>query len=404
MGRKKISSPNDSRFGKRIAELRKKYKLTMQALGDRVSLSKSYISLLESGVRQPSKDVVENLAQAFFPEGNDKVRDELLVLAGFRPVNLENYSSTQSHEAAYKLALEKNPKDFQAYLTWIQDLLKSQKYDIAKEIIQKGLQLFDELLQLQSLLANLELIKGNYSSAIQTQKSAIDSYLLQAENERPDVNIALFKFNLGNIYFTKAYMHLGNKHAAKNAQERSQESKEAFANFELARQQLKEAMELMPEHIYIIDEYARVNFNLAFLSENERQAAKFWKEAITSFKLVLKSEDKQELGYDVLKEAGIFLAHAYTKNKQFEEAEGALNLISAYAPNYWLLHYAKACFYNLKHESDKNETWLDRSLKSLTMAVSIEHKNNHARHQALSDPDLNAVRTQRKKQFKQIVG
>ena len=86
--------------------------------------------------------------------------------------------------------------------------------------------------------------------------------------------------NLGVIYFMKGSEHLGSKISADNnndAETSEKEKKEAIKNFEAARDTYKEALEqsqcreqaclfLTPD-IYILDEYARVNFNLAFLAD-----------------------------------------------------------------------------------------------------------------------------------------
>src|SRR5687767_6740487 len=81
-----IAQPPQSPFGTRLQALRREFRLTQIDLSQSSQLSKSYISFLESGVRHPSRDVVLRLAEALVP-GEGRLRDELLLLAGFTPQN-----------------------------------------------------------------------------------------------------------------------------------------------------------------------------------------------------------------------------------------------------------------------------------------------------------------------------
>jgi transcriptional regulator with XRE-family HTH domain len=70
-------------LGQRLHELREKRKLSMRALADKVDVDFSYISQIEHGKRQPSKDLVVRLAHAL---GADA--DELLIAAGHLPADV----------------------------------------------------------------------------------------------------------------------------------------------------------------------------------------------------------------------------------------------------------------------------------------------------------------------------
>lgn len=52
-------------FGKRLKELRVKYDLTQEELGEKVSLSARMISSLENGKTFISSDILENLSNLF---------------------------------------------------------------------------------------------------------------------------------------------------------------------------------------------------------------------------------------------------------------------------------------------------------------------------------------------------
>ena len=69
---KKIMVDKSTELAQKLKLLRKKNGLTTIELGKLAQVSNSYISMLEAGERQPSRDVILRLGQAFFPEGNDE--------------------------------------------------------------------------------------------------------------------------------------------------------------------------------------------------------------------------------------------------------------------------------------------------------------------------------------------
>lgn len=52
------------RFGQRVKELRKSCGLTQEELAERVEVSKDYIGLIERGLRSPSLQVIEKIANS----------------------------------------------------------------------------------------------------------------------------------------------------------------------------------------------------------------------------------------------------------------------------------------------------------------------------------------------------
>lgn len=53
------------RFGQRIRQLRQQHGWSQEEYGERCSLDRTYISGIERGVRNPSLEVLENLAKGF---------------------------------------------------------------------------------------------------------------------------------------------------------------------------------------------------------------------------------------------------------------------------------------------------------------------------------------------------
>ena len=157
----------------RLASLRKEKGLNMDSLAQQVCVSKSFISLLESGGRQPSRDVVLQLAKVLAETEADKLRDELLILAGFAPVNTRAIAAYQDAIAVYEQTLLTEPTNFKLYSRLIMALIKANRQAQAQERIQQGLQQFKDVVQLQSLLAQLELSKGNFDAALINQETAL---------------------------------------------------------------------------------------------------------------------------------------------------------------------------------------------------------------------------------------
>ncbi|PIQ26574.1 hypothetical protein COW36_01590 [bacterium (Candidatus Blackallbacteria) CG17_big_fil_post_rev_8_21_14_2_50_48_46] len=389
-----IQSP----FSRRLSALRKEKGLNMENLAKSIAVSKSYISLLEAGERQPSREVVLKLAEILFPEGNHNGRDELLILAGFAPLNSDAVAAYRDAISTYEQSLSQAPQNFKTYLRLVIALIKAGRTQQAQERIQQGLQLFQEGVQLQALLSSLELSRGNYQGALLNQETALRSYEMHPAPETLDIQPADLHFNLGAVYFLRGYAALARFLEAGQAQERS----DALADFARAAEKFKLGLELAPDDVFMRDEQARLCFNQAFLMP-PAEAEPYWEQTIQNFKRVLTSPHKQELGQQTLMESGAFLAHAYTKSGRFEEAELTLGLLDSFNPGYWLVYYIQACFFSLYYAVKKDKNLLDRGLEALKKAFSCDSGSAQARQEALHDPDLHPLRAARSREFARIL-
>lgn len=70
-------------FGNRLHELRQKKKLSMRALAEKAEVDFSYISQIEHGKKQPSKELVIRLARILRAD-----QDEFLIAAGHLPADV----------------------------------------------------------------------------------------------------------------------------------------------------------------------------------------------------------------------------------------------------------------------------------------------------------------------------
>jgi transcriptional regulator with XRE-family HTH domain len=400
----KKKTKNSSPFGKLLSRLRKKNGLTMSAVAKAVNVSESYISLLESGERnQPSRELVLKLAQILGAKSNNNLADDFLVTAGYYPSNKQTYYSHEHTLNSYKHQIQKDPHDFNHYSALIFALIKLGKTQEAQTLIQKGMTQFEQTAQLQSLLASLELAKGNFQQAIELQ-----TFALQQQEQNPSDTAAeseRFCLNLGVMHFLKGLHH---DQAAMNARysndpETAQSLKtEAVLHFKQSKELFQELLVNNPNNIYIRDEFARVCFNLAHqFAADEAKAKEFWQASIDSFKQIIHAEDKFSLGQETILESCLFLAHAYSKTQDYDTAETLLNTIeiAISSPN-WMVPYLKACFYILRSEQGNNILELDKALYYLELAKKISP--NTVCKTALLDPDLDFLRKHKNTQFKQI--
>lgn len=406
MGRKRTKPRKQTEFSKKLHQIRKTKKITMTKLSKQINMSDSYISLLESGERKPSRDVVLKLSKAFFPDGNEQARDELLILAGFTPINTDSLKLPPTPIdliSEYEMTLKDNPNDFKLFMLLIRTLIKEKQYTKAQSRLTKGMQIFGSSVQLQTMLAHLELTKGNHIGAIVAQEAAIRHYNLSDATEHGRLTMTDLLANLSIIHFLKGDRHLSEMLEAEyNHQQESMVASRTLAqkHFIEASNNLEQALQQAPDNLSLLDDYARVNFNLADLAiAGEEQG--YWQNTIKAYRQILACEDKAQLGEHILTEVIVFLAHAYTKNSQFDLASYTLDLLTTFRARHWLVHYVKACFYCLKFESDNQEHYLEQALTSLRQAVIAD--KDRVLSQAEYDRDLKVLRDHRLNMLKDIL-
>lgn len=381
-------------FAQKLILWRKQQGLTMKQLSVQLNVSESYISRLEGGERHPSREFVLGLAAALFPEGNDLLRDELLIAAGFTPIHIEKFVDHADSVNIYQRLVNHNPQDFRAYLFLIVALIKEGKHETAQQKIATGMDLFDNSVQLQSLLSTLELSKKNYIRALNYQLAAIRDFEKEPDKRLCGTTYQDLMLNLGVIHFIKGYEHIDTSLQADtqlNSEKHNQEKTLALEHLHEARECFRKGLAIAPDNIYILDEYARTTFNLACIA-TPAEAVDLWQETIRGFHKVLYSPHKLDLSYQDVVQSAIFLAHAYSKSGQFAEAEHNINVIEACLPENWLIHYVKACFYSLKYEYTGDVMLLNQAEQSLSRAVKCKDPNNMAAQEALNDPDIKGLR------------
>lgn len=393
---------NRIEFSSSIKALRKKSGLSLKAASQRIDVSISYISRLESGERKPSRDVVLSMADTYCP--NDKQQeDRLLLSAGFSPNHLVINPESNDIISLHAKSLEKNPNDLNLFVSLVFSMIKSGNYEKAKDKIQEGFQRFNDGTELKCLLASLSMLEGKYKEAIQLQSSALNHFRT-LPNKNINIKETGLLLNLGVIYFMEGYVFIDRYIEARQTEAKDLEIElkgQAQQSLLKAKEILQEALVLDSGNIFVKDEIARVNFNLAYLSEGE-EASGLWKETIDSFQQVISSDDKFKLGEEELLEGCAFLGHAYTKDNQFELAQTILNLVEVSNREYWLVHYVKACYYSRKYSFEGTEGLLDKSLVCLEGLIRLLGVDDPSVQEARFDPDLKVLRANRPDAFDKL--
>lgn len=382
-----------------IRDYRNESGLTKKELSDALGVSASYIALLENGKRSPSQQIAKKIAQYFFPDSIEQ-QDKIIVAAGYVPQNYRPFIKEKSVIELYKKALEESPRDFQVHLNLVLVLIRSGMHQEAKIYIDKGIATFDNLSQLQSLLATYELSQKHFETAIEYQSSAIKYF--QLEEEKKDEDLAELLLSLGVMYFMKGFEHIDRSIEAETQKNRVQvdtENNNAHYCLDTALETFENALVLKPGDIYVLDEIARVQFNLAYINPSQKS---LWTKAIDAFREVICSPYKETLGRKNLKETNIYLAHAYSKSHQWDEANFLLGVLESASPDYWMVHYARACYYSLKSEVQKTDENLQKALNSLKKGLQCP-QGYQIKIEAVLDPDLAYLRSHQESAFFAVI-
>lgn len=410
---KRKNNDNQGLLGAQLARLRQQRGYSMQKLARETGISAAYICRIEGGERHPSKDLLDTLANFLLPETNQAEKDELFIAAGFAPNNFRNFMGRQDVMAIYEKELAKNPLNFKIYIALVLSLIRAGRHQLASQQINEGMQRFDDIVQLHALMAALELSKQNYPQAVRFQEDAIRNFHLVENKDSLNLRLSDLLLSLGVIHFERGHLFAYGRLRCQAAQDTAgmlEQEQQALGFLKAAQRAFREALEVDPLDVYILDELARVSFTMAYL-QSGAEAEKAWKATLKAFEQVLSSPDKQSLGYHSLLQSTAFLALAYSKAGKFDKAWFTINVVEACLPNFWLIHYVKACYYGLQirglmsgtsAQTEALEPLYESCLQSLKKAASVKDDENMTREEARLDPDLEPLRNYNPKAFAAI--
>lgn len=389
--------------------LRKKQGYSMKTLADLTGISAAYICKMEAGQRKPARDVMMRLVNSLLVESSPQERDELLLLAGFAPLHYRSFMGKADLIKLYQEALEAEPDNFKYFISLVMVLIRSGRFADAELRIQKGMQIFDDQVQLQALLAALELAKGQFDTAIEYQRSALDYFQMQTRTESQTLTLPDLLLSLGVMYFLKgeALLDQLNHQQIPAGETAANLGEKAWQTLSEAKQCFHKALKASPEDVYILDEYARVCYSLATL-DKKGSPSPLWNESASTFQKVICSQDKHSLGATHLLHSTAFWALALAKSQNYEQAWLQLSVIEACIPDFWLVHYLKASYFCLRVQAVKlsakeKKQHLDQALKCVETVLKNEDPQNPSRTEALVDPDLHVLRQERQEAFMNLI-
>ena len=176
-----------------------------------------------------------------------------------------------------------------------------------------------------------------------------------------------------------------------------QDHTQAIFHYEKALRYFETGLQKKPHHIYLLDEAARVHFNLADLSPKEAKG--HWQQVVGHFRIVLSHFDADKLKVNHRVESAAFLGLAYSKTKDYAQAELLLDTLKITTDN-WLIPYIQSCHYCLKYYSDKQNSDLDLALAYFKRAVK---GSPEAIAQAIADQDKDLKPLKKNSQFQMIL-
>ncbi len=375
LARKKQRALNETPLSQRVSSLRKATGITMTTLAERIGVTPSYVSLLEAGERQPSREIVRRLAELFFNTNDLDSLDELLVLAGFSPTRYELQVEYQDTLSVYEELLRLNPHDFKTYTATTRLLIREQRITEAEDKILAGMKVFIEAYQLQALMAHYQLCLNNFEAASHSQQNAISLYQKSTEKSPSPLDQSDLLINQGVIHFLWAMSLLQARQSipTKVEPEFIKLSTASREQLKLARDYYLQARELSPEDIFLRDEHVRICLSLAELSEQQNSSLT-WQEVIEEIVDVICSEDADKLGLDSIRELQALMAHAYSKAGDFREARKLIGMLQSTANDDWFIYFVKACHFCMRSQRESNEQFLEDAFKALAKAASLNPK------------------------------
>lgn len=358
------------------------------SIDPQINCSESYISLIESGVKSPSLNLLDIMSTVLGFTKQEK--GELLLIYKRVPTdfeltvksNLKETSKINTLDAIRKTyENNKNNKNLNSY---IRALVFEGKSEEAIEILkntapEKTL----DLVQLQEKTAKIAGLSGNYEFAIQAFKLALESCI----DKKFETTKASILSDIGICYFNKALI------------QKKEDIFQAINTMLEANTYFTQSLEIREHDIYSIDEYARCCYNIAYLIEyilknnvqvknldnynylktifnkNNKDFNKlinyFFEQAINLYRKVITHSEKGELIDRALKDAVYFHAYAHCKIKKFDEALFLINTINILEQN-WLTFFLKTGYFTLKYDYEKKEEFLDLAIKELTIAYQCD--------------------------------
>lgn len=122
-----------AQFGARLKQYREARRVSQSKLAERAGFDHSYVSRLESGARTPTRDAVQQLADAL---GLERLQqDELLASAGFLPQEVSSLLSSEPEITAVLALLQSSsmPEDYRQTMRQVLRVIADQARLVLKD-------------------------------------------------------------------------------------------------------------------------------------------------------------------------------------------------------------------------------------------------------------------------------
>lgn len=361
-----------------------------------INCSESYISLIESGAKSPSVHLLDVMSSVLNLSPHEK--GELLLIYKRVPNDLE-FAVRNNLKASLKLTnldllkskyeIDKNKQNFN---NLVRSLVLEGKSEEAIELLKTVPNFSSDFIDFQDRTAKMAAISGNYDFAIQAFSLALESCSDEFVHTRADILM-----NIGICYFNKGLLLQDDKPL---------ESLELLLQ---SKNYLEHSIEIWPDYIYCLDEYARCMYHIADVLQffyknktiikidpnNQPNLLKWLKpvlkndklnydspfiissidehfrKALSAYRQILSHSERGDLPEKALKEAIYFHAYTHCKLQLFDEALLLINTINILDHN-WLTYFLKAGYSVMKYESEKSEDCLNDALNNISIALEYE--------------------------------
>lgn len=122
-----------AQFGATLKRYREARRVSQSKLAERAGFDHSYVSRLESGARTPTRDAVQQLAEALGLERQQQ--DELLASAGFLPQEVSSLLSSEPEitEVLALLQSSSMPEDYRQTMRQVLRVIADQARLVLKD-------------------------------------------------------------------------------------------------------------------------------------------------------------------------------------------------------------------------------------------------------------------------------
>jgi len=380
-----------------------------------INCSESYISLIESGVKSPSVHLLNIMAQVLDLTPQEK--GELLLIYKRVPTDLEfavrsnikeSLKITNVDKLRKKYNNEKNQENFNKLIKAL--ILEGNTKEVLN-LLENAPNFSNSITLYQERAAKIAAVSGNFDFAIQAFNLALQSCPDDFINTKADIMMSI-----GICYFNKAL------------QLQDSNPKECIELLITARSYINNSLNLNPEDIYCIDEYARCTYHLAdeldFILKNNLYDKDFenylknknigFKKDINSFIVelfkscmkiyedIISHPEQGILPEKAYKEAIYFYCYCFCKIKDENNSLLMLNIINSLDKN-WLTYFFKVGYWLMKYQIKNDELYLDNAIENLLLSLECDVDNVKCMIKKEKNRELKILWETRKNELEKIL-